>query len=94
MRVKQRLHFSWYLHLIHIPWEVVWKMTFLIENSSSTVTSISLSGNLVTLTLSTAATESNAKLTYLGESQATVPYIFNQNNNGMLSFKDVLIGNF
>ncbi|WP_083243949.1 sialate O-acetylesterase [Formosa sp. Hel1_33_131] len=67
---------------------------FLIENSSSTVTSISLSGNLVTLTLSTAATESNAKLTYLGESQATVPYIFNQNNNGMLSFKDVLIGNF
>lgn len=67
---------------------------FFIENSTVTVTSVSISGNLVTLNLSGPITESNAKLTYLATIQGTTQYIFNQNNIGMLNFKDILINDF
>ncbi|MDD7886278.1 sialate O-acetylesterase [Flavivirga sp. 57AJ16] len=67
---------------------------FLIENSSITVTNVSISGNEVTLTLSGTVGTSNPELTYLGEILSDTLYIFNQNNIGMLSFKGIAISDF
>jgi hypothetical protein len=64
---------------------------FKIENSTVTVVSGSISGNIVTLNLSSPITTTNAKLTYLGRLQAVTPYIKNGNGIGMLNFKDIPI---
>jgi hypothetical protein len=61
------------------------------QSSSTTVTNVSILGNEVTLTLSNSLIESFPRLSYLGNNPNSFPFIKNQNNIGMLSFKDVLI---
>lgn len=64
---------------------------FFIENSNVTITSLNLTDNLVTLNLSSSLIVNEPKLSYLGREQDTIPYIFNQNGIGMLSFKSIAI---
>jgi hypothetical protein len=69
---------------------------FIIENTinPTTIVGISISGNSVTLQLSNSGIGSDTKLTYIGRNQDEIPYIFNQNNIGMLSFKGIPISSF
>ena len=64
---------------------------FLENNTSVTITGGSVSSNTVTLNLSGSLDETTTLLSYLGRAKARSPYIKNQNDIGMLSFKNVPI---
>ena len=67
---------------------------FIIENSAVSVVGTSISGHIVTLTLSGAVTENNVSLTYLGNKVGVTQYVLNQNNIGMFSFNSIVINPF
>lgn len=88
---RDQIKFSLYPATDNFIYEDGVESDFKIENSTVTVTSGSVSGNIVTLNLSASVTEDNPKLTYLGHNPEASPFIKNQNGIGMFSFKDIPI---
>lgn len=72
-------------------WENGIENDFILEGSPIAITNGYIEGNTVTLNLSGIVTTSSTKLTYLGRNKAEEPFIKNQNNIGMFSFKDIPI---
>lgn len=68
--------------------------SFYIENSTVAITNVSIIGSLVTLSLSGSVTQSNPKLSFFGDALSDTKHIFNQNNIGMFSFKNINIEDF
>ena len=64
---------------------------FLEDNTTVSITGGSVSGNRVTLTLSESIDNTEIFLGYLGIEKARSPYIKNQNDIGMLNFKNVRV---
>lgn len=91
---KSKIKFKLTPETDSFTWENGVENDFFIENSASTITNGSINGNEVTLNLSTPATETNVKLTYLGRLQAESPYIKNQNGIGLLNFKNLSINDY
>ena len=64
---------------------------FLEDNSTVSITGGSVLGNRVTLNLSESIDNTEIFLGYLGKVEDTIPYIKNQNDIGMLNFKNVRV---
>jgi uncharacterized protein (TIGR02145 family) len=64
---------------------------FLEDNTTVSITGGSVLGNRVTLNLSESIDNTEIFLGYLGKVEDTIPYIKNQNDIGMLNFKNVRV---
>jgi hypothetical protein len=64
---------------------------FISDNSTISITSASLIGNEVTINLSEGIIKNEPKISYLGTNPDATPIIKNQNDIGLINFKDIEI---